>query len=90
MPVFNLAVMSKSYDWDSMRTVYGSPSIHPWMIQTAGAVTTAVFFHLAGTKAATSAPPRVIPAGGPAEEGRCIRCDLPSAYGKRLIFGRAY
>jgi prolyl-tRNA synthetase len=41
-------------------------------------------------KAATSATPRVIPAEGPAEEGRCIRCDLPSAYGKRLIFGRAY
>ena len=41
-------------------------------------------------KAATSATPRVIPAGGPAEEGRCVRCDLPSAYGKRLIFSRAY
>jgi prolyl-tRNA synthetase len=41
-------------------------------------------------KAATSATPRVIPAEGPAEEGRCVRCDLPSAYGKRLIFSRAY
>ena len=41
-------------------------------------------------KAATSATPRVIPTGGPAEEGRCVRCDLPSAYGKRLIFSRAY
>jgi prolyl-tRNA synthetase len=41
-------------------------------------------------KAATSATPRCIPSDGPAEEGRCIRCDLPSAYGKRLIFGRAY
>jgi prolyl-tRNA synthetase len=41
-------------------------------------------------KAATSATPRCIPAEGPAEEGRCVRCDRKSAYGKRLIFGRAY
>jgi prolyl-tRNA synthetase len=41
-------------------------------------------------KAATSATPRVIPTDGPAGEGRCVRCDLPSAYGKRLIFSRAY
>jgi prolyl-tRNA synthetase len=41
-------------------------------------------------KAATSATPRCIPAEGPAEEGRCVRCQQKSAYGKRLIFGRAY
>jgi prolyl-tRNA synthetase len=41
-------------------------------------------------KAATSATPRVIPADGEPEQGTCIRCGLPSAYGKRLIFGRAY
>ncbi len=41
-------------------------------------------------KAATSATPRCIPAEGPAEEGLCVRCDQKSAYGKRLIFGRAY
>jgi prolyl-tRNA synthetase len=41
-------------------------------------------------KAATSATPRVIPADGEPEQGTCIRCDRPSAYGKRLIFGRAY
>ena len=41
-------------------------------------------------KAATSATPRCIPAEGPAEEGRCVRCQQRSAYGKRLIFGRAY
>jgi len=41
-------------------------------------------------KAATSATPRCIPSDGPAGEGRCVRCNLPSAYGKRLIFGRAY
>jgi prolyl-tRNA synthetase len=41
-------------------------------------------------KAATSATPRCIPAEGVAEEGTCVRCDRKSAYGKRLIFGRAY
>ena len=41
-------------------------------------------------KAETSATPRCIPAGGPPEQGLCVRCNLPSAYGKRLIFGRAY
>ncbi len=41
-------------------------------------------------KAATSATARVIPADGPHEEGRCVRCDRPAAYGKRVIFGRAY
>jgi len=41
-------------------------------------------------KAVTAATPRVIPDDGEPEEGTCIRCGLPSAYGKRLIFGRAY
>jgi prolyl-tRNA synthetase len=41
-------------------------------------------------KAATAATPRVIPADGEPEQGTCIRCDRPSAYGKRIIFGRAY
>jgi prolyl-tRNA synthetase len=41
-------------------------------------------------KAATSATPRCIPAEGAAEDGMCVRCDQRSAYGKRLIFGRAY
>ena len=41
-------------------------------------------------KAATSATPRCIPAEGAAGEGMCVRCDQRSAYGKRLIFGRAY
>jgi prolyl-tRNA synthetase len=41
-------------------------------------------------KAETSATPRCIPTEGPHDEGRCIRCDQPSAYGKRLIFGRSY
>jgi prolyl-tRNA synthetase len=41
-------------------------------------------------KAETSATPRCIPSEGLPEEGLCVRCNLPSAYGKRLIFGRAY
>jgi prolyl-tRNA synthetase len=41
-------------------------------------------------KAATAATPRVIPADGEPEQGICIRCGLPSGYGKRLVFGRAY
>jgi prolyl-tRNA synthetase len=41
-------------------------------------------------KAVTSATPRCIPTEGAPEEGVCVRCNLPSAYGKRLIFGRAY
>jgi prolyl-tRNA synthetase len=41
-------------------------------------------------KAETSATPRCIPLDGEPEAGLCIRCDLPSAYGTRLIFGRAY
>jgi prolyl-tRNA synthetase len=41
-------------------------------------------------KAETSATPRCIPSEGPPEEGSCVRCNRPSAYGKRLIFGRAY
>ena len=44
----------------------------------------------ADIKAATSATARVIPAKGAPEHGVCVRCGLPSAYGKRLIFGRSY
>ena len=44
----------------------------------------------ADIKAATTATARVIPADGPPDQGRCVRCDLPSAYGKRVIFGRSY
>jgi prolyl-tRNA synthetase len=41
-------------------------------------------------KAETTATPRCIPLAGAPEEGPCIRCGKPSAYGKRVIFGRAY
>jgi prolyl-tRNA synthetase len=41
-------------------------------------------------KAETGATARCIPLDGEPASGRCIRCDLPSAYGKRVIFGRAY
>ncbi|MFC4910856.1 proline--tRNA ligase [Actinomadura gamaensis] len=41
-------------------------------------------------KADTAATPRVIPMDAPEETGACVKCGQPSAYGKRVIFGRAY
>ena len=41
-------------------------------------------------KAETTATARCIPLAGEPEQGVCIRCGRPSAYGKRVIFGRAY
>ena len=41
-------------------------------------------------KAETTATPRCIPLAGQPERGSCVRCGKPSAYGKRLIFARAY
>jgi prolyl-tRNA synthetase len=40
--------------------------------------------------ASAAATPRCIPNDGEAETGTCVRCDAPSAYGKRILFGRAY
>ncbi|MGH3259361.1 MAG: proline--tRNA ligase [Streptosporangiaceae bacterium] len=41
-------------------------------------------------KAETTATPRCIPLAGEPEQGPCIRCGKPSAYGRRVIFARAY
>jgi prolyl-tRNA synthetase len=41
-------------------------------------------------KAQTSATPRCIPSDGDPEEGGCVRCGKPSAYGTRVLFARAY
>ena len=41
-------------------------------------------------KAETAATPRCIPFDGAAESGQCVRCGEPSAYGKRVVFARAY
>jgi prolyl-tRNA synthetase len=41
-------------------------------------------------KAETAASPRCIPLAGEPEQGTCVRCGKPSAYGERLIFARAY
>jgi prolyl-tRNA synthetase len=41
-------------------------------------------------KAETGATPRCVPLEAEPESGPCIRCGQPSAYGKRVIFGRAY
>ena len=41
-------------------------------------------------KAETTATPRCVPLDGEPETGACVRCGEASAYGKRVIFGRAY
>lgn len=41
-------------------------------------------------KAETSATPRVVLTDSEPEEGPCVRCGEPSAYGRRLVFARAY
>ncbi|WP_225878547.1 proline--tRNA ligase [Spongiactinospora rosea] len=41
-------------------------------------------------KAKTAATPRCIPLAGEPESGSCIHCGAPAAYGKRVLFGRAY
>jgi prolyl-tRNA synthetase len=41
-------------------------------------------------KDATTATPRCIPFDGDPEEGLCVICGSPSAYGTRVVFGRAY
>jgi prolyl-tRNA synthetase len=41
-------------------------------------------------QAEATASPRCIPTEGVDEEGVCVRCGRPSAYGKRVVFGRAY
>jgi prolyl-tRNA synthetase len=41
-------------------------------------------------KAETTATPRCVPLEAEAAEGTCVRCGEPSAYGKRVLFGRAY
>jgi prolyl-tRNA synthetase len=41
-------------------------------------------------KAETTATPRCVPLTGEPAEGPCVRCGRPAAYGKRVVFGRAY
>jgi prolyl-tRNA synthetase len=41
-------------------------------------------------KADTAATPRCIPSEAPDDSGPCVHCGQPSAYGRRVIFGRAY
>ena len=41
-------------------------------------------------KAETASTPRCIPLSEAAEEGICVRCGQPSAYGRRVLFARAY
>ncbi len=41
-------------------------------------------------KAETTATTRCIPYDEPEAQGQCVRCGKPSAYGKRLLFAKAY
>jgi prolyl-tRNA synthetase len=41
-------------------------------------------------KEATTATPRCIPRDAPEETGPCALCGAPSAYGRRVLFARAY
>lgn len=41
-------------------------------------------------KSVTAATPRCIPAQADPASGACVRCGSPAAYGKRVIFARAY
>lgn len=41
-------------------------------------------------KARTAATPRCVPLDGEPARGVCVRCGAPSAYGKRVLFSRAY
>jgi prolyl-tRNA synthetase len=38
----------------------------------------------------SAATPRCVPIDGEAAEGSCVRCGQDSAYGKRVVFARAY
>ncbi|MFD1929896.1 MULTISPECIES: proline--tRNA ligase [Nonomuraea] len=44
----------------------------------------------ADIKAKTAATPRCVPLDGPPATSTCVHCDGGAAYGKRVIFGRAY
>ena len=41
-------------------------------------------------KAQTGATPRCVPLHAEPDAGFCVRCGEPSAYGKRVLFGRSY
>ena len=90
---FQSMLLQRATEFRNAHTV----TVNSWE-EFAGAVKTgwAVAFHCGQAdcedeiKAATSATPRCIPAGGEPEGGLCVRCGAPSAYGKRIIFGRSY
>jgi prolyl-tRNA synthetase len=44
----------------------------------------------ADVQARTTATPRCVPVDGAPEEGPCVLCGRPSAYGTRVVFARAY
>jgi prolyl-tRNA synthetase len=90
---FHVQLLQRATDFRDARTA----TVDDWAhFADAAATGWALTFHCGrpecedDIKAVTAATPRVIPTDGEPAEGNCIRCALPSAYGKRLVFGRAY
>jgi prolyl-tRNA synthetase len=90
---FQRQLLQRATDFRESRTV----PVHSWPEFTEVVVTGwASTLHCgrpaceAEIKAEIAATPRCIPIEAPAESGTCVRCDAPSAYGKRVLFGRAY
>jgi prolyl-tRNA synthetase len=93
LDAFQALLLQRSTDFRESRTV----SVNSWSEFTEAVETGwARAFHCGQAeceeeiKAETGATPRCIPFDGPAESGICVRCNAPSAYGKRVLFGRAY
>jgi prolyl-tRNA synthetase len=87
------AMLTRATDFRDSNTT----TVHDWdAFATAVATGWALAFHCGrpacedDIKAATAATPRCVPNDAPAETGACVRCGNPSAYGKRVLFGRSY
>jgi prolyl-tRNA synthetase len=93
LDTFQYLLLRRATEFRDRRTV----TVHEWE-EFAAAVATgwARALHCGRTaceddiKAATAATPRVVPAAGEPDQGACVRCGMPSVYGRRVLFGRAY
>lgn len=86
-------LLRRATDFRTART----RTVHAWPEFTdAVAIGWALAFHCGRLacedeiKTVTASTSRCIPADAPPESGPCVRCGAPSAYGKRVLFGRAY
>jgi len=93
LDAFQALLLQRSTDFRESRTV----SVNSWPEFTEAVETGwALAFHCGQAaceeeiKTETGATPRCVPFDGPPESGVCVRCNAPSAYGKRVLFGRAY